>query len=181
MKSGFSLVVHIISHSPWIVTATLFPSIFGRHEKKPVLRHGYVPHRIFQKHCRVLQRKKNLLLRALFSQWLERIFALFLYILFHLHYRIQLRLRDDPTCYNMLLHNLSVPFVYTVLLRQSPHHLLGSIFCGRTLLFLIVQLFFSPPLLSTFFLYPKAITPASRHFKQLFTSVSSCLLSVRYS
>jgi hypothetical protein len=34
MKSGFSLVVHIISHSPWTVTTTLLPNIFGSHVKK---------------------------------------------------------------------------------------------------------------------------------------------------
>ena len=33
MKSGFFLVVHIISHSPWTVTTTLFPNIFGSHAK----------------------------------------------------------------------------------------------------------------------------------------------------
>ena len=34
MKSGFSLVAHIISHSPWIVTTTLLPNSFGSHAKK---------------------------------------------------------------------------------------------------------------------------------------------------
>lgn len=86
--------------------------------------------------------------------------------------------KDIYICFSMPVELL---YYYTVLLQQSPHRLLGSIFCGRTSLFLIVHSFFSPPLLSTFFLYPKAITQALRHFKQLFTSVSSCLLSVRYS
>jgi len=33
MKSGFCLVAHIISHSPWMVTTTLLPNILGSHEK----------------------------------------------------------------------------------------------------------------------------------------------------
>jgi hypothetical protein len=34
MKSGFFLVTNIISHSPWTVTTTLLPNIFGSHVKK---------------------------------------------------------------------------------------------------------------------------------------------------
>ena len=34
MKSGFSLVVHIISHSPWIVLITRLPKSFGIQQKK---------------------------------------------------------------------------------------------------------------------------------------------------
>ena len=34
MKSGFSLVAHIISHSPWIVQITRLPKSFGIQQKK---------------------------------------------------------------------------------------------------------------------------------------------------